>query len=128
VWGQNAEGQLGLGDFSQRNRPTLVDFLVGTNVVHIATGAYHTIILTGEGLKACVYWCMSIIGHLDVHVYVCVHTHTYIRACVCVFMCKTVMQVAMGVYHALILTGNVPKCKTKTYTSTYACRLVLCGL
>jgi alpha-tubulin suppressor-like RCC1 family protein len=48
MWGQNAEGQLGLGDFSQRNQPTLMDFLVGINVVQIATGAYHTIFLTGE--------------------------------------------------------------------------------
>lgn len=49
VWGQNAEGQLGLGDFSQRNQPTRVAFLVGINIIKVATGAYHTLVLTDVG-------------------------------------------------------------------------------
>uniref|UniRef100_A0A7S1E0E8 EGF-like domain-containing protein n=1 Tax=Hemiselmis andersenii TaxID=464988 RepID=A0A7S1E0E8_HEMAN len=41
---------MGLGDFSQRNQPTKVDFLVGTNIVKVASGAYHTLVLTDEGV------------------------------------------------------------------------------
>lgn len=48
VWGQNAEGQLGLGDFSQRNQPTVMEYMLGQNVVNVAAGAYHTLILTGD--------------------------------------------------------------------------------
>ena len=51
LWGQNAEGQLGLGDFSQRNQPTRVEFLVGTYIIKVATGSYHTICLSGEHLS-----------------------------------------------------------------------------
>ena len=47
VWGQNAEGQLGLGDLSQRNQPEIVTYLLEISVTKIVCGAYHTMILTG---------------------------------------------------------------------------------
>lgn len=45
VWGQNDNGQLGLGDTKDRCEPTSL----GQHVVrHAAAGQYNTLILTGE--------------------------------------------------------------------------------
>ena len=48
-WGQNAEGQLGMGDLSQRNQPAKLAFLQNVNIVEMACGAYHSIFLTDVG-------------------------------------------------------------------------------
>lgn len=48
VWGHNSEGQLGLGDLSQRNQPALIQ-MEGRNMVAVACGAYHTLLLSDFG-------------------------------------------------------------------------------
>lgn len=45
-WGYNANGQLGLGDTSNRYKPTKIDI---ENVIDIATGDGHTLLLTKDG-------------------------------------------------------------------------------
>lgn len=48
-WGQNSDGQLGLGDCVDRNSPTLVQGLVGTKIIDAALGTWHTIALSASG-------------------------------------------------------------------------------
>jgi len=47
--GLNEKGQLGLGDFQSRRNPTLVERMENMNVVAVATGRQHSLILTDEG-------------------------------------------------------------------------------
>jgi len=51
-WGDNSLGQLGDGTITQRNVPVAVSGL-GSGVVAIATGAWHTCALTGTGAVMC---------------------------------------------------------------------------
>jgi alpha-tubulin suppressor-like RCC1 family protein len=46
TWGSNSEGQLGVGDLSQRNQPVQITFFSQINVVQIAAGAYHSLFLS----------------------------------------------------------------------------------
>ena len=46
AWGYNANGQLGLGDTSNRYKPTKIDI---ENVIDIAAGDSHTLLLTKDG-------------------------------------------------------------------------------
>jgi alpha-tubulin suppressor-like RCC1 family protein len=46
AWGSNAEGQLGVGDLSQRNEPVQIVYFSELNVMQIAAGAYHSIFLS----------------------------------------------------------------------------------
>ena len=56
-WGENSKGELGLGDTTSRNEPTLVgvDVLIAPNnqpidpIIEISTGESHTLALTKEG-------------------------------------------------------------------------------
>merc|ERR1712086_937568 len=48
-WGSNDNGQLGVGDTESRHVPTLVTWLQGKRVVHVAAGQYHTICSTADG-------------------------------------------------------------------------------
>ena len=47
VFGQNAFGQLGLGDYLTRYEPTLFQELI--NIVHLSAGGYYSLILTIDG-------------------------------------------------------------------------------
>jgi alpha-tubulin suppressor-like RCC1 family protein len=48
LWGSNSEGQLGMGDFSQRNLPVLLDYFINP-VQQVQAGSYHTIFLDTFG-------------------------------------------------------------------------------
>merc|ERR1712086_198584 len=48
-WGDNNNGQLGVGDQEGRAVPTLVTGLQGKQVVHFAAGGCHTICTTADG-------------------------------------------------------------------------------
>jgi len=48
AWGDNTQGQLGLGDTVQRNTPTIITSL-GTDVVRIAAGGSHALALLKDG-------------------------------------------------------------------------------
>jgi len=49
AWGLNQKGQLGMGDERSRNTPTLVKALQDHNVVAVAAGRQHCLILTDTG-------------------------------------------------------------------------------
>ena len=49
AWGNNSSGQLGVADTEERQVPTLVTALQGTQVVHVAAGSCHTICTTADG-------------------------------------------------------------------------------
>jgi alpha-tubulin suppressor-like RCC1 family protein len=46
-WGQNQNGQLGLGDVNDRGFPTLVNTL--QNIVQVASGDFHFLALHANG-------------------------------------------------------------------------------
>jgi alpha-tubulin suppressor-like RCC1 family protein len=48
VWGSNSEGQLGMGDFSQRNLPVPLDYFISP-VQQVQAGSYHTVFLDTFG-------------------------------------------------------------------------------
>ncbi len=48
VWGSNSEGQLGMGDFSQRNLPVLLTYF-HSPVLQVQAGSYHTLFLDTFG-------------------------------------------------------------------------------
>jgi alpha-tubulin suppressor-like RCC1 family protein len=48
LWGSNSEGQLGMGDFSQRNLPVPLTYF-RTPVLQVQAGAYHTVFLDTFG-------------------------------------------------------------------------------
>ncbi len=52
-WGDNALGQLGLGDKDARNVPTEVTALTGTTVTQITAGGNHTCALLESGAMKC---------------------------------------------------------------------------
>ncbi|XP_026166477.1 probable E3 ubiquitin-protein ligase HERC3 isoform X2 [Mastacembelus armatus] len=49
-WGRNDCGQLGLGDTTDRNTPTHVDYLNMKKTIHVSCGKDHTTILTKDGV------------------------------------------------------------------------------
>ena len=49
AWGQNSNGQLGLGDEAQRSLPTIVSALEDETVVDVSSGTSHTVVLTADG-------------------------------------------------------------------------------
>ncbi|WP_291297534.1 TIGR03118 family protein [Elioraea sp.] len=49
AWGQNSNGQLGMGDLTNRLEPARVEVLAGKTIVAIATGTSHTLALTADG-------------------------------------------------------------------------------
>lgn len=51
-WGRGEDGQLGLGDTNDQDRPVLVDALKCKGVVQVACGSGHTVVLSGECLGA----------------------------------------------------------------------------
>ncbi len=50
AWGDNSQGQLGLGDTVSRLRPELVKSLRNIKTVRIATGGQHSLLLSGAGM------------------------------------------------------------------------------
>lgn len=48
-WGANGLGQLGLGDFSNRVNPTLIDFDFGSPISTLACGSNHSLVFTSNG-------------------------------------------------------------------------------
>ena len=49
TWGCGGAGELGHGDYTERNVPTKVESLSGETIVKIACGMMHTAALTSEG-------------------------------------------------------------------------------
>lgn len=49
TWGRNEKGQLGHGDFLQRNIPTVVERLKDVKIISGAGGKHHTAVVSGDG-------------------------------------------------------------------------------
>lgn len=47
TWGQNNQGQLGIGHRNNELAPHLVTFFANNPIVKVAAGEYHTLALTG---------------------------------------------------------------------------------
>ena len=45
-WGLNINGQLGLGDYTDRDTPTFVESMIGQNIVKVAAGHSHSAMIT----------------------------------------------------------------------------------
>ena len=48
VWGDNENGELGLGDFTGRLKPTLHSFFKNKKIKKLTCGNYHTLALFGK--------------------------------------------------------------------------------
>eukprot|EP00752_Nemacystus_decipiens_P017544 g15723.t1 len=48
-WGRGEDGQLGLGDTNDQDRPVLVEALKSKGVVQVACGSGHTVVLSEDG-------------------------------------------------------------------------------
>ena len=48
IWGRNTEGQLGLGDFTNRLKPTLNSFFKYKKIIKITFGYNHCLALIGK--------------------------------------------------------------------------------
>src|SRR6185437_3864749 len=62
IWGNNSSGELGLGDFNNRNIPTLLTLPNNEKVSFITCGNYHSICLSENNL--CYIWGRNISGQL----------------------------------------------------------------
>ncbi|XP_042508399.1 protein RCC2 homolog [Macadamia integrifolia] len=49
TWGRNKKGQLGHGDYVQRDRPTVVSDLLKHKVIRAGAGRCHTVVVTNDG-------------------------------------------------------------------------------
>ena len=56
--GRNGNGQLGLGDTTQRNTP--VQLPSPTNIVQVAAGEFHTVLVDGSGLVCAILLVLSV--------------------------------------------------------------------
>jgi alpha-tubulin suppressor-like RCC1 family protein len=59
--GWNLNGRLGLGDTDTTERTTPVQLLSPTNIVQVAGGGHHTVLVDGSGLvRASCFSCLSL--------------------------------------------------------------------
>ncbi|XP_042063523.1 protein RCC2 homolog [Salvia splendens] len=56
TWGRNEKGQLGHGDYIQRDRPTIVSQLSKHNIVRAGAGRSHSVVVTEDGLSFAFGW------------------------------------------------------------------------
>lgn len=49
TWGVNDDGQLGLGDTTERQRPTKLTELSNKHIIDVASGHGHSLVLTKKG-------------------------------------------------------------------------------
>lgn len=59
VFGRNNHGQLGTGDLADRKSPSSIDFFLNKNIIMVASGYYHTLVL----IKTCRNVCESTAKH-----------------------------------------------------------------
>ncbi len=62
AWGNNADGQLGNGDTTNRSTPVDVDLPAGVTITAVAAGGLHSLALTAAG--AVVAWGRNVSGQL----------------------------------------------------------------
>ncbi|NIL44150.1 cell wall anchor protein [Salinispora arenicola] len=62
AWGNNADGQLGNGDTTNRSTPVDVDLPAGVTIAAVAAGGLHSLALTAAG--AVVAWGRNVSGQL----------------------------------------------------------------
>ena len=102
AWGNNGNGQLGVGDTKDRQVPTLVTGLQGKHVVHVAADEYHTICTTAVG--SVFTWGASEYGLLGLGDDASgVLVPTLVKGGL---QNKVVVQVAAGEEHSSCVTGD----------------------
>jgi len=101
AWGRNSNGQLGLGDSSNRSVPTVVASLEGRNVSALVGGAYHSVAVTADGKLWT--WGNNSYGQLGLgYTSSGVNVPTEVTA----FAGMTVTHAAAGYYHTLARTAD----------------------
>lgn len=100
AWGRGEDGQLGLGDTNDQYKPMVVEALKDKNVVQVACGSGHTVVLSEDGD---VYtWGRGDdgrLGHGD-------NGWKYVPRLVDVVRSKNIRQVTCGSYHTAAITDN----------------------
>lgn len=100
TWGFNSVGQLGLGDFKNRNVPCQVCFDFG-KIEKIACGAGHCMVINHEGQLfswGCAGFYQTGQGKLD---------HSCTPEVIEYFNNSRATEVACGISHSLVLAGNI---------------------
>lgn len=100
--GRNDYGQLGLGHIAQRvHGPQLIEAVEGKDIVRIAAGCYHTVLVGKNGM---LYVCgrnnHGQLGTGDTN-------ERHAPHAIDLFLGKRVAMVAAGFYHTVILTGGI---------------------
>ncbi len=111
AWGHGEYGQLGVGDWSNRNTPTRVSIsasgmneIYPTKIVMVATGQYHTVALSAQGVVFT--WGDNSKGQLGYTGLSMSNQPTLVRSTI---LTLPIIQVAAGDYssYALTSTGEV---------------------
>jgi alpha-tubulin suppressor-like RCC1 family protein len=101
--GSNANGQLGNGTLNNENKPKVINALFYENVVQIACGSYHSLVVTKTG-------DLYGFGNNDEGEIGCgSHTNQLIPKIIIGFNDEKIVSITCGCYHSLVLTdvGNV---------------------
>ena len=100
AFGRNDYGQLGLGNNESASKPMLIDSLDGVHMINVTSGCYHSIALTDAGR---VYvWGRNNHGQLGIGTTDDANSPARLDA----LAHKTVIKIAAGFYHTLLLTGS----------------------
>ena len=95
TWGHNGHGQLGLGDFLNRNKPCQVNH---ENIISVSCGSNYTTILDGKGD---VYsWGFNFHGHLGLG-----HCNN-INSPQKISIKHVIKSINCGIYHSVAITKN----------------------
>jgi alpha-tubulin suppressor-like RCC1 family protein len=98
AWGANANGQLGLGDYTSRSSPVQVTAL-GNNVVALVAGLGHSLALKGDGTVWA--WGANIHGQLGLGDYTSHSSPVQVTA-----LGSNVTALAAGEWHTLARKGD----------------------
>ena len=106
AWGLNADGQLGIGNFADRNLPMMINgsgAISSNNVVAIAAGAYHAMALLKDGTLAA--WGRNSLGQLGNNSTINVTAPVSINNSGALAG-QLVVAISAGEYHGLALLDN----------------------
>jgi alpha-tubulin suppressor-like RCC1 family protein len=96
-FGLNNYGQLGLNDFVNRNKPTLIDVL---NIDHIESGKYFSIISSFDNIYS---FGSNLYGELGIDI---VHRNISTPTLIPKFTSFKIKKISCGDYHSVILDTN----------------------
>lgn len=114
AFGRNDYGQLGLGNNESARKPTRIEALQSLRIRDVTSGCYHSIALTQNG-KVYV-WGRNNHGQLGIGTTDDCNSPARVDA----LAHKTVLQIAAGFYHTLVLTGSASEDATAPWTAEHS--------